>query len=80
MRLYASLILDISTEITSSDQKEEMKIFEDIMKLVPSFKQVVIACTDHRRALLNLIRMVSFIIIIIIIFLTVCFVASRRFT
>ena len=54
------IILKFSTEITSSDQKEEMKIFEEIMKLVPSFKQVVMACTDHRRALLNLVRMVSF--------------------
>lgn len=49
-----------STEMVSSDKIEELKIFSDIMKLVPSFKDVVMACSGHRRALVNLIRMVSF--------------------
>jgi hypothetical protein len=44
----------------SSDKIEELKIFSDIMKLVPSFKDVILACSGHRRALVNLIRMVSF--------------------
>jgi hypothetical protein len=44
--------------LISSDQKEELKIFDEIMKLVPSFKEVIMACSEHRRALLNLIRMV----------------------
>jgi hypothetical protein len=45
--------------MVSSDRIEELKIFSDIMKLVPSFKEIVMACSDHRRALVNLIRMVS---------------------
>jgi hypothetical protein len=55
------------TEIISSGQKEEQKIFDDIMELVPSFKEVVMACSDHRRALLNLIRMVSFFLFVILL-------------
>jgi hypothetical protein len=48
------------TEILTSDKIEELQIFSDIMKLVPSFKDVVMACSGHQRALVNLIRMVSF--------------------
>jgi hypothetical protein len=59
MSVYASYSRVISTEITSSDKKEELRIFYEIMKLVPSFKHVVMACSEHRRALLNLIKMVS---------------------
>lgn len=59
MSVYASYSRVISTEITSSDKKEELRIFDEIMKLVPSFKHVVMACSEHRRALLNLIKMVS---------------------
>ena len=39
--------------------EEELRIFEDIMKLVPFFKDIVSACSKHRRALVNLIHMVS---------------------
>ena len=59
MSVYVSYSRVISTEITSSDKKEELRIFDEIMKLVPSFKHVVMACSEHRRALLNLIKMVS---------------------
>ena len=45
--------------MVSSNRIEKLMFFSDIMKLVPSFKEIVIACSDHRRALVNLIRMVS---------------------
>ena len=60
MYIYVHSLWVISTETVSSDKIEELKIFSDIMKLIPSFKDVIMACSDHRRALVNLIRMVSF--------------------
>ena len=57
MRLIPGVFL---TESSFSDKKEELKIFDDIIRLVPSFKDVVMACSEHRQALLNLIQMVSF--------------------
>ena len=60
MYVYAHSLWVISTETVSSDKIEELKIFADIMKLIPSFKDVIMACSDHQRALVNLIRMVSF--------------------
>lgn len=48
-----------SPKIAYSDKLEEERIFEEILKLVPSFKNLLVACLGHRRALLNLIRMVS---------------------
>ena len=47
MSVYASYSWVTSTEITSSDKKEELRIFEEIMKLVLSFKHVVKACSEH---------------------------------
>ena len=60
MYTYAHSLWVISTETVSSDKVEELKIFADIMKLVPSFKDVVMACSDHQCVLVNLIQMVSF--------------------
>lgn len=48
-----------STKIAYSDKLEEERIFREILKLVPTFKDLLTACHGHRRALLNLIRMVS---------------------
>jgi hypothetical protein len=45
----------------SSDKVEELKIFQAIMGLVPSFHDVVMACANQKRALHNFIRMVSVI-------------------
>ena len=52
------------TDIAYSDTNEEQFVFAEILKLVPTFKEVLAACCDHRRALINLIRMVSLVIII----------------
>jgi hypothetical protein len=48
-----------STKRAYSDKLEEERIFREILKLVPTFKDLLTACHGHRRALLNLIRMVS---------------------
>ena len=48
-----------ATKIAYSDILEEERIFSEIMKLVPSFSDLLAPCNGHRRALLNLIRMVS---------------------
>jgi hypothetical protein len=48
-----------ATKIAYSDKIEEERIFKEIKKLVPSFSDLIAACHGHRRALLNLIRMVS---------------------
>jgi hypothetical protein len=61
MCVYALYYIFIVAEIIYSDKQEEMKIFEDIMKLVPTFKDVVMACSGHRRAFTNFIRMVILI-------------------
>ena len=53
MYTYAHSLWVISTETVSSDKVEELKIFADIMKLVPSFKDVVMACSDHQCVLVN---------------------------
>lgn len=50
------------TKITYSDKLEEERIFSEIMKLVPSFRDLLTACNGHRRAFLNLIRMVSILL------------------
>ena len=34
-----------------SDTNEEQFVFAEILKLVPTFKEVLTACCDHRRAL-----------------------------
>ena len=47
------------TKLTYSDKLEEERIFNEIMKLVPSFQDLLTACHGHRRALLNLIQIVS---------------------
>ena len=47
MYTYVHSFWVISTETVSSDKIEELKILADIMKLVPSFKDVVKACSDH---------------------------------
>lgn len=47
------------TDIPYSDKMEEVRIFNEIMKLMPSFRDVVVACSEHERALLNLIKMVG---------------------
>jgi hypothetical protein len=64
MYVYAHKYMFKGTEIAYSDKQEEHFVFAEIIKLVPTFKQVVAACCDHRRALINLIRMVSLVFII----------------
>lgn len=48
----------VATDISYSDKKEEQFIFAEIIKMVPSFRDLLSACAGHRRALLNLMRMV----------------------
>ena len=35
------------TELAYSDTKEELFVFAEILKLVPTFKEVLSACCDH---------------------------------
>jgi hypothetical protein len=65
MYVYAHYNMFALIKIAYSDQLEEEKIFRDIIKLVPSFQDLLTACHGHRRALLNLIRMVSFVFCIV---------------
>jgi hypothetical protein len=46
MYVYPCFYMKMSTEIAYSDKKEELKVFEDILKLVPSFKHVLGAPTS----------------------------------
>jgi hypothetical protein len=54
-----TILICASTNIAYSDKHEEQKIFTEIIKLVPSFKDLINACSGHRRAFLNLLKMVS---------------------
>lgn len=77
MYVYACYYIFSSTKIAYSDNEEEKRIFTDIMKLVPTFKDLLTACCGHRRALLNLIRMVSLRVLYIIPSLICRLSASR---
>jgi uncharacterized protein DUF6698 len=63
----------VSNFITYSDKEEEKKIYTEIIKLVPTFKELITACSGHRRAFLNLLKMVSLHILFIVIFIPILF-------
>ena len=48
MYVYARYYTFASTKIAYSDKQEEQKIFAETMKLVPFFKDLIIACYRHR--------------------------------
>lgn len=54
-----TILTRVSINIAYSDKQEEKKIFSEIIKLVPSFHELIKACSGHRRAFLNLLKMVS---------------------
>lgn len=67
------ILVFVSNNITYSDKQEEQKIFAEIIKLVPTFKDLINACYGHRRAFLNLLKMVSPHILIIVMFILIIF-------
>jgi hypothetical protein len=68
----------VCTNITYSDKQEEEKIFGDIIKLVPTFKDLINACYGHRRAFLNLLKMVTLFIIMFLFYLYNVFLCSSK--